>query len=131
MAPRWPQLPPVWGTVVGAGLVFSVGDVRPVPAIVAAQAFNGILLPIAAYFLLAATSDRRVLSGMRNSPLASAFGVAVLAIATLIGMTALMRATVTATGMPAPDPLIVAVGGAGLGLALGIAAVRPRRAERL
>lgn len=37
---RW-----TWGTVLAAGLIFSLLDVKPVPVIILAQALNGLLLP--------------------------------------------------------------------------------------
>ena len=117
----------IWGGVVAIGVVFSITDIRPVPAIVAAQAFNGILLPVAAYFLLAATSDRRIPARLRNNAAANGAGVVVLAIVTLIGTSALFRAFTAATGLATPDARIVAAGGAVLGLVLGLTAIRPNR----
>lgn len=42
----------VWGSVLAAGLCFSLTGLSPLPAIVAAQAANGILLPLIAVFVL-------------------------------------------------------------------------------
>ena len=51
----------VWAVVLFTGLLFGVSDIKPVPAIIAAQAINGILLPVVAVFLLLAVNDRRLL----------------------------------------------------------------------
>jgi len=42
----------VWASVLGAGLGFGLLDLSPLPAIVAAQAANGLLLPLIAAFVL-------------------------------------------------------------------------------
>jgi Mn2+/Fe2+ NRAMP family transporter len=49
--------------VLLAGMAFGVADVRPVPVIILAQAFNGLLLPLVAVFLLATMNDRELLGG--------------------------------------------------------------------
>ncbi len=42
----------VWGSVILTGLVFALGDWSPLAAIIAAQAANGLLLPLIAGFML-------------------------------------------------------------------------------
>ncbi len=51
----------VWGVVLFTGLAFGLSEVKPIPAIIAAQAINGVLLPVVAIFLLLAVNDRRLL----------------------------------------------------------------------
>lgn len=51
----------VWMGVLGVGFIFGLLDVRPVPAIILAQAINGVLLPLVTGFLLLAVNDRRLL----------------------------------------------------------------------
>jgi len=51
----------VWAAVLLTGLAFGLSDIKPVPAIIAAQAINGILLPVVAVFLLLAVNDRQLL----------------------------------------------------------------------
>ena len=60
----------VWMGVLLAGMAFGVADVRPVPVIILAQAFNGLLLPLVAVFLLATMNDRRLLGsdGVNSGP---------------------------------------------------------------
>jgi manganese transport protein len=53
----------VWAVVLFTGLAFGLTDVKPIPAIIAAQAINGVLLPVVAVFLLLAVNDRRLLPG--------------------------------------------------------------------
>ncbi len=51
----------VWALVLGAGLLFGLTGVKPIPAIIAAQAANGFLLPIVAIFLWMVVNDRKLL----------------------------------------------------------------------
>lgn len=52
----------VWAVVLLTGLAFGLTNVKPVPAIIAAQAVNGILLPVVAIFLFLAVNDNKLLS---------------------------------------------------------------------
>jgi manganese transport protein len=51
----------VWVGVLAFGMAFGIADVRPVPMIILAQAFNGLLLPLVAVFLWATMNDRQLL----------------------------------------------------------------------
>ncbi len=51
----------VWGIVLLTGMAFGLSNVKPVPAIIAAQAVNGILLPVVAVFLFLAVNDKKLL----------------------------------------------------------------------
>ncbi len=51
----------VWLTVLGIGVFFGLLEIKPIPAIILAQAINGILLPIVAIFLLIAVNDRQLI----------------------------------------------------------------------
>lgn len=50
-----------WGIILLIGLGFSLLNIRPIPAIILAQAINGVLLPIVAVFLILAVNDRRLM----------------------------------------------------------------------
>jgi Mn2+/Fe2+ NRAMP family transporter len=58
----------VWLGVLAAGMACGIADVRPVPVIILAQAFNGLLLPFVAVFLWVAMNDRDLLGedGINN-----------------------------------------------------------------
>lgn len=49
----------IWVIVMGSGLIFGLLDVKPVPAIILAQAINGIILPFVAGFILFLISVER------------------------------------------------------------------------
>lgn len=57
-----------WGTILLLGFGFAIADIQPIPAIIAAQALNGIILPIVAIFLLIAVNDPvRLPAAYRNN----------------------------------------------------------------
>ena len=62
------QFRTVWVTVLGVGYVFSMFHFQPVPVIIAAQAINGMLLPIIAIFLFFAINDRTIVQAENRNP---------------------------------------------------------------
>ncbi len=82
----------VWLGVLGAGAIFGLTGVRPVPAIIAAQALNGVLLPVVAVFLWLVMNDRRLLGDAVNGRLANLGLGSVVAVATMLGARGLWRA---------------------------------------
>lgn len=57
-----------WGIILLVGLLFALTDIKPVPAIIAAQALNGLILPLVAVFLLLKINDAKVLSAKYRNP---------------------------------------------------------------
>jgi len=51
----------VWVSVLAVGVVFGATGVRPIPVIILAQAFNGLVLPLIAIFLWLTMNDRKLL----------------------------------------------------------------------
>ena len=68
-----------------------MSGIRPVPAILVAQALNGILLPVVAVFLMVAMRDRARLGEAVNGPLANAAMLAVTGIALMLGAVSLSK----------------------------------------
>jgi Mn2+/Fe2+ NRAMP family transporter len=58
---RSPRFRAVWLGVLLFGAGFGLAGVQPIPVIILAQAFNGLLLPVAAAFLWLTMNDRRLL----------------------------------------------------------------------
>lgn len=88
---RSPLVRMVWMAVMGIGVGFTLAEVRPVPAIVFAQAANAILLPAVAIFLLIVMNDRRLLKGASNGIIANALGGAVVVLTILLSGVAIWR----------------------------------------
>ncbi len=80
----------VWGGVLAVGVGFAITGVRAVPAILFAQAMNGILLPGVALFLLFAVNDVRLMGKHKNRRLANGLGAIVIGITFLLGSRALL-----------------------------------------
>lgn len=105
----------VWGGVLAVGVAFGLAGVRPIPAIILAQALNGILLPFAAIFLLVAVNDRRLMGeAALNGPLSNTLMGLVTAVAVVLGTSGVLRAAYTAAGAGAPDERLIL--GAGVGV---------------
>lgn len=98
----------VWLGVLGVGVGFGVAGVRPIPAIILAQALNGVVLPFAAVFLLLVVNDR-VLMGARgiNGPLSNTLMAATVAVTLVLGVSGVLRAGATAAGMADPDERVI------------------------
>ena len=87
---RSPRMRAVWSLVLLAGLSLALAGVRPVPAILFAQAANGVLLPAVAVFLLLTMNDRNRLGRHVNGWKANLVGAIVLLVAALLGARALL-----------------------------------------
>jgi Mn2+/Fe2+ NRAMP family transporter len=92
-APTSNRFRAVWLGVLVAGMAFGVADVRPVPVIILAQAFNGLLLPLVAVFLLATMNDRRLLgSDGVNTAVQNIVMVVVVCVCVVLGLRGLIAA---------------------------------------
>ena len=88
----------VWLVVLLVGLVFGLSEIKPVAAIVLAQAFNGMLLPLVAIFLLLAANDRQLLGKDANGKVGNIAAGVVVLVSIALGSTALWRAASAAFG---------------------------------
>jgi len=94
----------VWIAVLATGVAFGVSGVRPVPAILLAQALNGVLLPVAAVFLWLAVNDRRLMGAEAlNGSAANLVTAAVVAVTVVLGTSGVLRAGAAALGRGAPE----------------------------
>ncbi len=80
----------VWGGVLAVGVLLAITGIRPVRAILFAQAANGILLPAIAIFLLIAANDRSTMREHVNGARANILGGAVVLVALGLGGRALL-----------------------------------------
>ena len=87
---RDPRVRAVWGSVLSIGVVLGVAGVQPVPAIIFAQAANGIVLPAVAIFLLVMVNDRKIMGGRVNRTATNIIGGVVVLIAAGLGLRAFM-----------------------------------------
>lgn len=82
----------VWSAVVLAGTLFAALGRNPIEAIRWAQAFNGLLLPMVAAFLMYAMNQPRILGGRVNGPLANTLGAVVVLTTAGVGILHMGRA---------------------------------------
>jgi Mn2+/Fe2+ NRAMP family transporter len=97
--PRTWRYRAVWMGVLAVGAGFGLAGVRPIPAIILAQALNGVLLPFAAVFLLVIVNDRGLMGDAGiNGPATNAVTAAVVAVTLVLGVAGVLRAAATALG---------------------------------
>lgn len=89
----------VWGGVLAVGLLSGLSGVRPIPAILAAQAFNALLLPLVAIFLWRSVNDA-ALMGERTASRRGNIAIGLVVLVTiLLGASGLARAGSAALGL--------------------------------
>ncbi|MBW2276177.1 MAG: Nramp family divalent metal transporter [Deltaproteobacteria bacterium] len=121
--------------VLLVGVGFGLAGVKPVPAIILAQALNGVVLPLVAIFLLMATNDRQLLGGSAiNGPLANAaIGISCL-VALLLGVSGVLRAASSVIGVEPPGQawivVVAAVVAVVLAVPVGLRVRRLRAGQR-
>ena len=94
----------VWLGVLGTGLFFGLIDVRPIPAIILAQALNGILLPFVAVFLFLVINDRSLMGDQGLNRLFSNICMGmVVAITIVLGFSNVARAITATLKLPMFD----------------------------
>ncbi len=89
----------VWLGVLVTGMAFGIADVRPIPVIILAQAFNGLLLPLVAVFLWIAMNDRDLLGDGVNSRLQNLVMGVVVLVCVGLGLRGLLAAVSGALAM--------------------------------
>jgi manganese transport protein len=122
----------VWLGVLGVGVGFGLAGAPPVPVIVLAQAFNGVVLPLVAVFLFLAVNDRRQMGSRAvNGAFGNLMTFGVVGVALVLGLNALAKAAAGALGVARPSETTLLVAGlvllALLALPLTIAVRRARR----
>lgn len=128
-AARWSETSPryrlVWGAVLATGVAFGLAEVQPIPAIIAAQALNGVVLPFVAVFLFIAVNDRSLMGeaelnrGLKNGAMAL-----VVFITIVLGVTSVMRAAGGAFGVALPTERVLLAMAAVIAAALAIPVAR-------
>jgi manganese transport protein len=81
-----------WMVVLGIGLLFGILNVKPIPAIILAQALNGLLLPVVAAFLFLAINNRKLLGKQVNGRFANLLLLLIVGVATFLGTHHLLSA---------------------------------------
>jgi len=94
----------VWASVLLTGIVFGLAGVRPVPAIVLAQALNGVMLPVIAIVVLLAVNDRGTVGASRlPGPGHLLLLSLAVAVTVMLGTSSVVRAAAAALGLATPS----------------------------
>ncbi|UCH85414.1 MAG: Nramp family divalent metal transporter [Candidatus Latescibacterota bacterium] len=115
----------VWLGVLLTGIVFGALNVKPIPAIILAQALNGILLPFVAVFLWLIVNDRELMGGRGlNKPIPNLLMIAVVAVTITLGVAKTTQAFTSAFGLPAMSESTLVLASAAVTAALAIPIIR-------
>lgn len=95
----------IWGAVLTSGIAFGLSGVKPIPAILLAQAMNGLLLPFVGGLLLLLLNDRRLVGEADlNGAVANGLMGSVLGLTVLLGLWRGLGAAAAALGVTVPEP---------------------------
>jgi Mn2+/Fe2+ NRAMP family transporter len=98
----------VWIAVLLTGLFFGMLELQPEPAIIMAQALNGLILPVIAILLFFLMNKPGLLPAKnQNGPLLNLLTGAVVYVTVLIGLTNIGRAVARAFGWPFENQVIL------------------------
>lgn len=92
-----------WLAVLLVGMTFAIIDIRPIPAIIFAQALNGIILPLVSFILVYLLHDPD-LTGRKNNPWNSGLLAITLVITVIIGLHNLASAITYLLNKPVTNP---------------------------
>jgi len=93
-SPRSRNFRMVWGCILMIGLLFGLMDIKPIPAIILAQAINGVLLPVVAIFLFLAVNDKGLIDAeYRNSIRLNIPLLLIVGITVFLGINNVLKAT--------------------------------------
>jgi len=85
--------------VLAIGIVLGFLQIKPVPAIVAAQAFNGLILPFISIFLFMVVNDKNVMGKEHlNGPISNILMIIVTWVTLILGIVNVVKAASTAIG---------------------------------
>ncbi|ELR72240.1 manganese transporter [Fulvivirga imtechensis AK7] len=97
----------IWQAVLMAGLIFGISEVKPIPVIIAAQALNGMILPMVAILLIIQANNARLIgSQYMNSKWFNVLSLIILNIVLLIGLNNIFKAATNALGLAATDETV-------------------------
>ncbi len=124
----------IWLGVLFAGVFFGLLNVKPIPAIILAQALNGVLLPFVAVFLFLVVNDRSFMGkdGLNNFFVNVITGAIVIT-TIMLGISNLMKAGIAAFGLSMLNENVLLIISVSITLMIAVPVfrnVRRRRKEK-
>ncbi len=86
------------------GVTFGLLQIKPIPAIIAAQAFNGLILPFISIFLFIIINDPKVMKDKVNPWWLNVLMIFVIWLTLVIGLLNIAKAVSSALKFSLPDP---------------------------
>jgi len=113
----------VWAGVLATGVFFGLINIRPIPAIILAQALNGLILPMVSIFLWKITGNRLIMGDtfVNNAFINLLMGI-VVGVATMIGLANILSAISQVSGfvLPAGPAYLATLALLSAGVAIGV-----------
>lgn len=81
-----------WLVVLLTGIGFAIGNVKPIPAIILAQALNGFLLPFVSTFLFIVINNKKIVRQQGNSLWVNLLMIFVIFITLILGLNSATKA---------------------------------------
>ncbi len=82
----------VWISVLIIGMGFGMSGFKPIPAIIIAQALNGLILPLIAVFIFITVNNKNIMGDAVNRMPGNILMTSVVFITLIIGLTGIVRA---------------------------------------
>ncbi len=96
-----------WLTVLLLGMLAGLIGFKPIPVIIAAQALNGLILPVVAISMYYLINNKQLIPPhLRNSELWNAVTLLIVGISIFLGSINLVKAAYSAVGAGSPDDLL-------------------------
>ena len=121
----------IWMGVLLVGVGFGLADVQPIPAIILAQALNGIVLPFVAVFLILVVNDRNLM-GERglNSFFLNTIMSAVVVVTLILGIMNIAKAVASTLGFSTPAESFILISSLIVSLLIAIPLARAIQKRR-
>ncbi len=121
----------IWMGVLLVGVGFGLADVQPIPAIILAQALNGVVLPFVAVFLILVVNDRNLM-GERglNSFFLNTIMSAVVVVTLILGIMNIAKAVASTLGFSTPAESFILISSLIVSLLIAIPLARAIQKRR-
>ena len=83
----------IWGLVLVTGISFGLAGFKPIPAIIAAQALNGLILPFISIFLWFAINNSKLMGENKNSKLQNILFGSIVWLSLVLGLWNVLKAS--------------------------------------